>query len=108
MGHFSKNKGKRGEREAAKELRRVLNVRAGRGIQFRGGIDSPDILIDIPEIHIECKRVERFRLYEALEQATKDGGETKIPVVLHRQNNKPWVAVVKLDDLPRLANVIPK
>jgi hypothetical protein len=71
MGLFSKNKGKRGEREVAKELQRVLNVRAGRGVQFKGGPESPDVLIDIPEIHIECKRVERFNLYESLEQASK-------------------------------------
>jgi hypothetical protein len=77
MGLFSKNKGKRGEREAAKELQRILNVRAGRGMQFRGGQDSPDILIDIPEIHLECKRVERFNLYDAIEQATNDAGESK-------------------------------
>lgn len=42
------------------------------------------------------------RLYPALEQAIGDVGEN-IPVVLHRSNNRPWVAIVRLDDLPRLA-----
>jgi hypothetical protein len=37
-----------------------------------------------------------------LEQAIGDVGEN-IPVVLHRSNNRPWVAIVRLDDLPRLA-----
>ncbi|MDR2761469.1 MAG: hypothetical protein LBB88_02575 [Planctomycetaceae bacterium] len=106
MGLFSKNKGKRGEREVAKELQRVLNVRAGRGVQFKGGPESPDVLIDIPEIHIECKRVERFNLYESLEQASNDAGETKIPLVLHRRNKKDWVAIVKLEHLPKLARII--
>ena len=34
--------------------------------------------------------------------AVEDAGE-KIPVVLHRANNKPWLAIVRLDDLPDLA-----
>lgn len=102
MGKFSRNKGKVGERELARELARVLGVTARRGVQFQGGPDSPDVVVDIPDLHIECKRTERFRLYDAVEQAVEDAG-TKIPVVLHRANKKPWVAVIRLDDLPRLA-----
>jgi len=79
----------------------VLGVAARRGVQFRGSPDSPDVIADIPGIHIECKRTERFRLYEALEQAVKDAG-ANVPVVLHRQNRQPWVAVIRLDDLPTL------
>ena len=101
MGSFSRNKGKVGERELAHELTRVLGVAARRGVQFRGGSDSPDVIADIPDVHIECKRTERFRLYEALEQAVADAGNN-VPLVLHRQNRKPWVAVIRLDDLPAL------
>ena len=39
---------------------------------------------------------------EALEQAIGDAGQ-KVPVVVHRQNRKPWVVIARLDDLPRLA-----
>jgi Holliday junction resolvase len=106
MGHFSKNKGKTGERELAHELSRVLGISARRGVQFQGSPDSPDVVTEIPDLHIDCKRTERFRLYEALDQAIADGGEHKIPVVLHRSNKKPWVAVVRLDDLPRLATIL--
>jgi len=101
MGSFSRNKGKVGERELAHELTRVLGVSARRGVQFQGGPGSPDVVADLPGIHIECKRTERFRLYEALEQAVEDAGNN-IPVVLHRQNRQPWVAVMRLDDLPTL------
>ena len=101
MGRFSRNKGKVGERELAHELTRVLGVTARRGVQFHGGPNSPDVIADIPDIHIECKRTERFRLYEALEQAVADAGN-KVPIVLHRQNRQPWVAVIRLDDLPTL------
>lgn len=106
MGLFSRNKGKVGERELAHELSRIFGVSARRGVQFQGSPDSPDVVTEIPNIHIECKRTERFRLYEALDQAIEDSSATKIPVVFHRQNKKPWVAVVRLDDLPRLANIL--
>jgi Holliday junction resolvase len=108
MGLFSRNKGKVGERELAHELSRLFGVSARRGVQFQGSPDSPDVVTEIPDLHIECKRTERFRLYEALDQAVEDAGATKVkvPVVCHRQNKKPWVAIVKLDDLPRLAEIL--
>jgi len=99
MGRFSRNKGKVGERELAHELMRVFGVQARRGVQFRGSPGSPDVVADIPDVHIECKRTERFRLYDALDQAVSDAG-SNIPVVFHRQSRKPWVAIVRLDDLP--------
>jgi Holliday junction resolvase len=106
MGLFSRNKGKVGERELAHELSRIFGVSARRGVQFQGSPDSPDVVTEILDLHIECKRTERFRLYEALDQAVEDAGATKIPIVFHRQNKKPWVAIVKLDDLPKLAEII--
>ena len=105
MGIRSRNKGKRGEREAAAEIRRILRTEARRGRQFCGSDESPDVETDIPDVHFEVKRAETFRLYAALEQALADCG-SRIPVVLHRANNRPWVAIVRLDDLPQLATTI--
>ena len=102
MGRRSREKGKRGEREAAAEIRRIFGTDASRGRQFQGGDDSPDIVTGIAGVHFEVKRVEAFRLYASLGQAIGDAGHN-VPVVLHRQNEKPWVAVVRLDDLPQLA-----
>ncbi|MBT6485276.1 MAG: hypothetical protein HOK71_11530 [Planctomycetaceae bacterium] len=102
MGRRSRDKGKRGELEAAAEIRRIFGTDASRGRQFRGSDDSPDIVTGIEGVHFEVKRAEALRLYEALEQATADAG-TNIPVVLHRQNRRPWVLAVRLDDLPELA-----
>ena len=102
MGRRSRNKGKRGEREAAAEIRRLFRTEARRGRQFAGSDQSPDIRTGIAGVHFEVKRVEALRLYEALDQARDDAGES-IPVVLHKRNRKPWVAIVRLDDLPRLA-----
>jgi len=101
MGLRSRNKGKRGEREAAAELRRLFGVEARRGRQFCGSDDSPDVVTGIERLHFEVKRCESFRLYDALAQAIGDAG-SKLPVVLHRQNCRPWVAIVRLDDLPAL------
>jgi hypothetical protein len=81
MGRFSKDKGKRGERELAGELTRVPGIAARRGVQFQGSPDSPDVITELPDIHIECKRNERFQLYKALEQAIADAGNDKISIV---------------------------
>ena len=109
-GKLSRNKGACGERELARELSRLLGVDARRGQQHCGGPDSPDVKIDIPDLHIECKRTERLRLHEAMEQAIKDASlglvedqQPKVPVVCHRSNRKPWLLTVRLEDLPRLA-----
>ena len=102
MGLRSQNKGKRGEREAAAAIRRVLRTEAHRGRQFSGSDESPDIITDLVGVHFEVKRAETFRVYAAMDQAIADAGEN-IPVILHRMNNRPWVVVVRLDDLPKLA-----
>ena len=102
MSLRSRNKGKRGEREAAAQVRRLFRTDAGRGRQFAGTDESPDIRTGIKSVHFEVKRAETLRIYEALAQAIGDAGEN-VPVVLHKQNRKPWVAIVRLDDLPRLA-----
>ena len=102
MGAKSRRKGQRGELEAAAEIRRIFRTEARRGRQYQGTDESPDVLTAIEQVHFEIKRVEALRLYDALAQATADAG-TNVPVVLHRANQKPWVAIVRLEDLPRLA-----
>ena len=102
MGLMSRNKGKRGEREAAAEITRLFGVEARRGRQYAGTDDSPDIRTSLPQVHFDVKRAESLRLYAALAQAIADAGQN-IPVVLHKQNHQPWVVIVRLDDLPQLA-----
>ena len=101
MGRMSRNKGKAGEREAAKEISRLFGVDARRGVQFAGGTDSPDVVHGLPDVHVEVKRTERLSLWAAIDQAVSDAG-TKMPIVLHRANRRPWIAVLRLDDLPTL------
>ena len=99
MGAHSDRKGKVGERELAKFLREHGYPSARRGQQHAGGGDSPDVVCDeLPGLHLECKRTERFRLYEAVAQAAADAGPKRVPVVAHRMNRREWVAVVDLAD----------
>ena len=105
MGKMSKDKGARGERELAGELHRLFGVTARRGVQYRGGTDSPDVIADIPGIHIECKRCERLSIYAAMAQAVDDAG-TKVPIVCHKQNRREWLVIVRLNDLPKLSTAI--
>lgn len=92
MGRKSRAKGKAGELEVA-ALLRAHGFDGKRGAQFKGGIDSPDVA-GLPGHHIEVKRVEDFRPYDALEQAERDAGGVCVPVVLHRRNGRKWLAVL--------------
>ena len=105
MGRKSKTKGAVGERELAGELTRLFGVEAHRGRQYHGGPGTPDVVADLPGIHIECKRAEWMSLYAALDQAAADAGDA-VPLVCHRKNARPWVVIAKLDDLPRLAGLL--
>ncbi len=91
----SRSKGKRGELEAAEEVRK-WGYTARRGKQFSGGDDSPDVVHSIPGIHLEVKRTEKFRFWEAVDQANNDCGNNT-PVVMYRKNNRPWMAIESFD-----------
>lgn len=93
----SKRKGKVGELELAAELRKLGWLGVRRGQQYNG-LEGEDV-VGIDGIHIECKRCEKFSIYEAVEQAQRDAGD-KVPIVFHRRNRKPWLAVIPLDQLP--------
>ena len=51
----------------------------------------------LPFIHCEVKRVEKLNIDDALDQATRDCKEGRIPVVFHRKNKKKWKATLDLD-----------
>jgi len=105
MGRAQREKGKRGEREAAAELAAVLGVTARRGVQYHGGPDSPDVVLDGLTIHVECKRTERLALWPAVDQAVADAGE-RVPIVWHRCNRRESVVIVRTCDLARLVKVL--
>jgi hypothetical protein len=96
----SREKGKRGERDAAEAMRTAGFAGARRGVQYEGGPGSPD-LRGLP-FHAEVKFTNALRLYDALAQALDECG-TLPAAVLHRRNGRPWVVIVQLSDFERLA-----
>ena len=81
----------------AKILRDTYGFECRRTQQFCGrGGESADI-VGLPFIHCEVKRVEKLNIDDALEQATRDCKEGRIPVVFHRRNKKKWKATLDLD-----------
>lgn len=106
MGRMSKRKGAAGEREAAAKLNEVLGTRLHRGRQYHGGPDSPDLAGDVPGLHVEVKRTERLRIWEAVSQAQSDASVNQVPVVMHRASRKPWVLIVEADMLIRLLDAV--
>lgn len=92
----SRAKGASGERELSNVLREY-GFNARRGQQFSGANGDPDV-VGIDGVHIECKRVERLNIFDAMEQSCRDAREGETPVVMHRKNRKPWLVTMRLED----------
>jgi Holliday junction resolvase len=104
MGRMSRNKGKRGENELAHFLTDA-GFPARRGRQYSGSPDSPDVVCDSLPLHIECKRTETLSLYPVIEKAQLDAGDQPA-LIFHRRNNKPWLTIMKAEDLLKLMGEI--
>ena len=108
MGRMSRQKGKRGEREAAAELGAILGVTARRGVQYQGGPDSPDVVLEGVPIHVEAKRTERLSLWAAIEQAKADAPTGSVPIVWHKANRRESVVIVETARLGELVACVQK
>lgn len=93
MGLKSRNKGKRGEREAVSFLKSIGFEDARRTQQYNGDGDSDVVCPEsLPHVHIEVKYgYDRNKfdlgsalLSDAVTQATEDCTENMVPVVLWR------------------------
>nr|DAK91592.1 MAG TPA: HOLLIDAY JUNCTION RESOLVASE HOMOLOGOUS RECOMBINATION [Caudoviricetes sp.] len=96
----SRQKGAAGERELAKALR-LHGFETRRGQQYCGSNGDADV-VGLPGVHIECKRVERLNLEDAMAQSRADARPGEIPVVMHRKNNCKWLVTLSLDDFMTL------
>lgn len=92
----SKAKGKRGELELAKVLR-FYGYDARRSVQYCGSNNDADV-IGLPHISIECKRVEKLNLYDAISQSACNARIDEKPVVMHRKNDEKWLCTMYLSD----------
>ena len=95
----SKRKGAAGERELSKFLRTHGFSEARRGQQY-SGIEGEDV-VGIPNIHIECKRVERLNIHDAMQQSIRDANN-QIPIVAHRKNRTEWLVTMRAEDFLEL------
>ena len=77
---------------------------ARRGVQYCGSPNSPDVVGGFPGTHAEVKRVERYTPHDWIEQAAKDAGLDEVPYIAHRQNGKPWLITVKVEDLKKFVD----
>jgi hypothetical protein len=102
----SRQKGKRGELDAADALRRLFSWTARRTQQFKGTSDSSDVEVaETPDAFWEVKREERLNVFKAMDTAVAEAGP-KLPVLMHRRNRTDWLVTVRLADLVRLAEVV--
>ncbi len=101
MGKSQREKGKRGERELAGHLR-DYGYDCRRGQQYCGRNGAADV-VGLPGIHIECKRVERLNLHDAMDQAVRDTEALSeecrpLPAVFHRQDHEEWLVTMRLEE----------
>ena len=92
----SRQKGARAERELANLLKKY-GYETRRGQQYSGANGDADV-VGLDKIHIECKRVERLNIDDAVAQSVRDARESETPVVIHRKNHQPWLVTMLLDD----------
>lgn len=96
MAKNSREKGKRGELELANILKEY-GYEARRGQQYSGANGDADV-VGLQGIHIECKRVEKLNLSDAMAQAIRDAKDDELPAVFHRKNHEPWLVTMRLED----------
>lgn len=93
-GKFSRDKGKRGEREFAALCREYGYSDAHRTAQHMGKDGGEADVKGLPGVHVEVKRTEALRLWDALAQAKRDAAPGELPIVAHRPNNSPWIVIM--------------
>ena len=98
----SRNKGKRGELEAAKVWSKLFGVEMRRSQQFCGRSDESDDIIGQPGVSFEVKRTARTNVQRVVAKAVEDAAEGRVPGVLHRGDHQPWLVSLQLHDLPEL------
>lgn len=92
-------KGKVAERSFRDLLHAAGYTSARRGQQFAGGTDSPDVICaELSAFHFEVKNRERGNVFAFMQQAERDAGAAKIPIVAMRRNLHPFLVVIRSRD----------
>lgn len=109
MAKKSRDKGKRGEREARDAAVQHWHAdpdRCVRAAQVSGTL-AADILHALPGAHIECKLIARIPALDFLRQAETDAGPNELPIVLMREDgDKEWVVMFRMHSSSRFATAL--
>jgi Holliday junction resolvase len=92
----SHRKGRRGEQEIATAYR-LAGFPAAR-VPNSGGLATKGDVTGVPAVHVEVKRTERLRIYEALDQAEAEAPAGHTPALHFRRSGSGWYVAVPLDD----------
>jgi hypothetical protein len=77
-----------------------------RAVQYNGNAGDSDLIIkQVPEIFVECKRVQSLNLSKAMEIAVSQAGK-KLPLIFHRKDREEWMVTLPLKDLLSAARIL--
>lgn len=93
----SNAKGKTGELELVNKFKEYGFTKARRSQQYSGEGHTAD-LVGLPDLHVECKRVERLNIDKAIDQCLGDKVDEDLGIVAHRKNNRPWLVTMTFED----------
>ena len=111
IGRASKQKGTRFELEIAHYLQEHGYPNAHRTAQHCGKTGDAGDVEGVPNLHIECKHVEKLNLYNAYHQSVRDNSANNndnIPVVIHKKDRDTTLVTMSLDDFLKIFSTYKK
>lgn len=102
----SKQKGKRGELEVA-HIFSSAGFPTRRGVQYSGGKDSPDVVVDIISdyFHFEVKNTSKLQIGPLIQQMKRDA-EFKVPIGVFKLPQYGWNIVMNFQTFLDLLQVL--
>lgn len=96
----SRQKGARGERQAAKALQAIGIIDADRAAQI--GKESGRDVEGWPGVNVEVKNLKAIAALKHLEQSKRDAKPGEVPIALVKQDRSKFVLMVELGQFPVL------
>ena len=103
----SRRKGKAGELELVSQLKEILpGSQPRRAQQYSGAESASDVIAPgLPNLWIECKRVQNLNLHNTMCKSRDQCGDLT-PAVFHRKNNCEWLVTIRLEDIVSFAKQV--
>lgn len=98
MGKASRDKGKRGEREARDQVRELWSCPGCVRTAQVSGKYAGDLMGGPEGLHLEVKRYKRIVSYDWMIQASEDKAPEEVPVVLSKEDRGAWCLTIPLED----------